>query len=285
MKSEEMDWNESIENLSKNYPYANFLHLIKWQSEKENSGVNFKEKQDEALKNNVHQSYLNHLILHSDEWKEKKQEIEISETKEVEEEKIETAALAPIVEWNEPTKIESIEKYIDELNKNEALDLIHSLINKHLNEEDQQHLIKNLTQTNDELTEPIDFPLDDLEFDLNEKMSFYQWIKLSDGIQKTASKNRLEIENTTSQEKIIDKFLENNPKIIAPKEDEQEKNYENKPLEYFTIMTETLAQIYIEQKKYDKAIEAYQSLSLKYPEKSVYFADQIKKIEELKDKI
>ena len=43
-------------------------------------------------------------------------------------------------------------------------------------------------------------------------------------------------------------------------------------------MTETLAKVYLEQKKYDSAIKAYHILSLKYPEKSGFFADRIKAI-------
>ncbi len=49
------------------------------------------------------------------------------------------------------------------------------------------------------------------------------------------------------------------------------------------MITETLAKIYFDQKKYDKALKAYEKLSLKYPEKSIYFASQIEKIEKLKD--
>ncbi|MEO1032343.1 MAG: tetratricopeptide repeat protein, partial [Bacteroidota bacterium] len=50
-----------------------------------------------------------------------------------------------------------------------------------------------------------------------------------------------------------------------------------------SLMTETLARIYLEQKNYDKAIQSYKILSLKYPEKSSFFADQIKWVEEVKD--
>ena len=46
-------------------------------------------------------------------------------------------------------------------------------------------------------------------------------------------------------------------------------------------MTETLARVYLEQKNYDKAIRSYKILSLKYPEKSALFADQIKAIKKL----
>nr|WP_237717485.1 hypothetical protein [Myroides injenensis] len=46
-------------------------------------------------------------------------------------------------------------------------------------------------------------------------------------------------------------------------------------------MTETLAKIYLEQRKYQKAIQAYEILILKYPEKSSFFADQILDIKAL----
>jgi len=43
-------------------------------------------------------------------------------------------------------------------------------------------------------------------------------------------------------------------------------------------MTETLAKVYLEQQKFENAIKAYRILSLKYPEKSGFFANQIKAI-------
>jgi hypothetical protein len=49
-------------------------------------------------------------------------------------------------------------------------------------------------------------------------------------------------------------------------------------------MTETLAHVYLEQKKYDKAITAFTVLSLKYPEKNSFFANQIEAIKQLKEK-
>jgi virulence-associated protein VapD len=44
------------------------------------------------------------------------------------------------------------------------------------------------------------------------------------------------------------------------------------------LMTETLAKVYLEQKKYQKAIQAYEILILKYPEKISFFADRISDI-------
>lgn len=45
--------------------------------------------------------------------------------------------------------------------------------------------------------------------------------------------------------------------------------------------TETLAKIYIKQRRYDKALEIIKKLSLNYPKKNAYFADQIRFLEKL----
>ena len=60
---------------------------------------------------------------------------------------------------------------------------------------------------------------------------------------------------------------------------ELEEN-QHKPLDdsYFT---ETLAHIYVKQKRYEKALQIIKNLNLKYPEKNVYFADQIRFLEKL----
>ena len=47
------------------------------------------------------------------------------------------------------------------------------------------------------------------------------------------------------------------------------------------LATEALAKMYISQKYYAKAIATYQKLSLKYPEKNTYFADQIENVKKL----
>ncbi|MDR1746594.1 MAG: hypothetical protein LBR49_04915 [Tannerella sp.] len=48
-----------------------------------------------------------------------------------------------------------------------------------------------------------------------------------------------------------------------------------------SYFTETLARVYIRQKKYDKALEIIRSLNAKYPEKNIYFADQIRYLEKI----
>ncbi|HJD94745.1 MAG TPA: tetratricopeptide repeat protein [Bacteroides togonis] len=66
-------------------------------------------------------------------------------------------------------------------------------------------------------------------------------------------------------------------------EDEEEEKGEDCVVEreddsYFT---ETLAKIYIKQHRYEKALEIIKKLSLNYPKKNAYFADQIRFLEKL----
>ena len=47
------------------------------------------------------------------------------------------------------------------------------------------------------------------------------------------------------------------------------------------VLQKTLAKIYIKQHRYDKALEIIKKLSLNYPKKNAYFADQIRFLEKL----
>ena len=83
---------------------------------------------------------------------------------------------------------------------------------------------------------------------------------------------------------LIDSFIEkDNGKIVLSEnptlKPEIEPTVETEEKEgYFT---ETLARIYIKQGRYSKALEIIRRLSLQYPKKNAYFADQIRFLEKL----
>lgn len=126
-----------------------------------------------------------------------------------------------------------------------------------------------------------------LEFSKTETHSFQEWLQLSriQPIVREAETNNSS-KNTTSdedlkkkKESIINKFIENNPKISPVKAGTTANlNIDINKEDTSSLMTETLAKVYLEQKKYQKAIQAYEILILKYPEKSSFFADRISDI-------
>ena len=107
-----------------------------------------------------------------------------------------------------------------------------------------------------------------------DKYSFLEWFDiLSDDEPKVEKKFDL-----------IDKFIKNSPKIQFSQEQESDSNIIVDKKLKDELITETLAKIYVNQKKFKKAIKAYEILSLKYPKKSSFFADQIIYIKKLKSK-
>ena len=131
-----------------------------------------------------------------------------------------------------------------------------------------------------------------LEFDKNESHSFAEWLKITSFkpiVRENTIENETELRDEPKQPlvnklDIIDKFISENPKIKpVASHTPKPKLVNNDEDASDSLMTETLARIYLEQKNYDKAIQSYKILSLKYPEKSSFFADQIKLVEELKD--
>ena len=155
-----------------------------------------------------------------------------------------------------------------------------------------------------------------LEFSKDERHSFQEWLQLSkfkpidrtttpsDSVIPSADETPAPVERIVSEmtqetaepeisdpdlEKqkkndLIDRFIETSPKIPPVKHDaplSPSVIVEPSMADNTYLMTETLARVYLEQKKYNKAIQAYQILILKYPEKSSFFADRILDIKNL----
>jgi tetratricopeptide (TPR) repeat protein len=182
----------------------------------------------------------------------------------------------------EPFSIEILEKNNEETISTEAISIGQNSFNS-----SSEEIIPEIEEKL-EIGKPITF----LQ---NEKHSFQEWLQLAsfkpiDRIdeqnetiptEKSISKDLKKQENTTDKLKklkIIDKFIETNPKITPGREATESPAKPIETSDTTHLMTETLARVYLEQKKYSKAIQAYEILILKYPEKSIFFADRIKDI-------
>ncbi|MDY8134709.1 hypothetical protein [Aquimarina sp. 2201CG5-10] len=145
----------------------------------------------------------------------------------------------------------------------------------------------------------IDKPLD---FNKRETHSFAEWLKLTSitpierksdtestipEVKKTIDLEEKETKTaSTLQNKfdLIDEFIANNPKIKPVSKSAPSRNLaKENQVAQDELMTETLARVYLAQKNYKKAIQAYKILILKNPEKSGFFADQIRAIKNLQE--
>jgi hypothetical protein len=90
--------------------------------------------------------------------------------------------------------------------------------------------------------------------------------------------------NETHQKDLIDKFIRFEPRIARSKSQEYTPgNIAKESLEEdFTFVTETMAILYAKQGRLDKAKKAFKKLMEQHPEKSVYFAAQLKNLDKFK---
>lgn len=121
----------------------------------------------------------------------------------------------------------------------------------------------------------------------NKELTFSEWLNLSTKEKQISAQPKTsEPDERDIKYKLIDEFIEKSPKIAPITSDNEiqpiKTNVESST-ELSDLMTETLAQIYVEQKMYAKAIRAYKILSLKYPEKSEDFEVKIEEIKALQN--
>jgi hypothetical protein len=132
--------------------------------------------------------------------------------------------------------------------------------------------------------ETIDFDL--LSFDqpdifdlLDEPVSSLQPVEVPNQPVRTEPKEPVKVD-------LIEQFIKVNPTIqprieIFPVQAEHFRTGDEQVNDNDEFITETLSRIYLKQGHYQKAIDSFKRLSLKFPEKSVYFAQQIEEIKKL----
>ena len=144
--------------------------------------------------------------------------------------------------------------------------ILFDFINKSQNQNEKVYFNKNEITT-------VQSEYKIIQEEIIEENSFVEWLKLSN----------LKPIDRSNETETIDKFISEKPKLKVEVNENDLNNDKADNLSSLTgYMTETLAKLYLNQKNYEKAIQSYKILILKFPEKNSYFADQIKKIKSLK---
>jgi len=154
------------------------------------------------------------------------------------------------------------------------------------NEEIQETIASNFVLN---IPEPIASVKEEAEDKVNsDSFSFTDWLK-----QVNSEEREVENEEPTKESEetgkqlsafeLIDKFIRDEPKLTRQKTEffSPVNMAKQSVAEDITFVSETLAKIYVLQGNYTKAIQAYENLRLKYPEKRLYFASQIKNLRKL----
>ena len=109
------------------------------------------------------------------------------------------------------------------------------------------------------------------------ELPFSEWVSYLRSKRSPEQPNQIE-----QKFELFDQFLEKKRKVKPQKGKTVNDDLSIKSLASTDeLMTETLAKVFVKQKKFENALQAYQILSLKYPEKNSFFADQIKEIKRL----
>lgn len=111
---------------------------------------------------------------------------------------------------------------------------------------------------------------------------FSDWLFAMKGATDKTEKEEEKQPSLMSSKELIDKFIKSKPRKIDVSKDPVTPQEMGKLslVEDEGFVTETLAEIYAKQGKYQRAIKIYEQLSLNNPEKKVFFASRIRFLRE-----
>ncbi len=297
-----------LSELSKKYPYSQLLPILYLNGLKSTNAVDF---EDELTKYSYRISDRAQLyqLIHA----------KASEEKLVAETKVDSAIQSSveeqdIVELNisvdetteeidtKPIEEEKNEQVVSELPEKELVSEEDKQITFEVPEDPlEQSILSHVVSSSYTLSEltpeeiqeiesDVDTPTNDIETEsiennrttisIDTKQSFNQWLHSDIHYEESELEDKKLIDSIAQsskneKEELFGEVIKPKKEFFSPTKKAKESLDESE-----LPVSETLAKIYAIQGNYPKAISAYRQLSLKYPEKKIFFANQIKKLEQ-----
>ncbi len=276
-----LDSKENLAELKKRFPYLSALHTFDAKLEQLESGLDYQDKIKKAAVYSPNRTVLYEYVIQPGIEKAiEKTEQAKSEVREQSTEQTSVSTKPINLESEEQLSAKSIlEKEI----------LTHAISSSILKESD---VAKSTESEVANTGTPTSKPEVKKEKKIDHSMNVLAWLSTENEGHAPSIDSRLSVK----KEDLINNFIQQGEeKIHLPKETTNTFLEINRPqTEFFSpenmakmslaenedFVTETLAGIYAKQGNSKKAISAYEKLSLKFPEKSNYFARLIQKLKE-----
>jgi len=291
-----------LQDLKKQFPFFQSAHmLLSLVSKKHDSGIYQQTLRRTAI--SIPNRSRLHFLLNAAEPEVIKQEIPVqeisTETKNLIEAKEKTSEIDHLkaIELTSEKTITKEEQLNQQVEKEIEKNIINSFVEKEVLKTPDWYK-KDIKEEKKEEEKP-QIKEAKVEFSSGSFSDWLQALKKADRVEEkltkkiTATKAEEKVvpkdqtdEKKAKQKAIIDKIIEVNPTNIRLDPNQRffaaDSKAKESLIESEDLVTETLAKIYALQGNISKAIRAYEILSLKFPQKSAYFATLIQNLKETK---